>query len=42
MPKRSAPRWTVAGNSPIRMDRDVAAELRQAVNEVIPDALGIM
>ena len=42
MPKRSAPRWTVAGNSPIRMDRDIAAELRQAVNEIIPDALGIM
>lgn len=42
MPKRSAPRWTIAGNSPIRMDRDVAAELRQAVNEIIPDALGVM
>lgn len=42
MPKRSAPRWTVAGNSPIRMDRDIASELRQAVGEIIPDALGVM
>lgn len=42
MPKRSAPRWTVAGNSPIKMDRDIASELRQAVNEIIPDALGVM
>jgi hypothetical protein len=42
MPRRSPPRWTVAGNSPIRMDRDIAAELRQAVNEIIPDALGVM
>ena len=42
MPKRSAPRWTVTGNSPIKMDRDIAAELRQAVGEIIPDALGVM
>lgn len=42
MPRRSPPRWTVAGNSPIRMDRDIASELRQAVGEIIPDALGVM
>jgi hypothetical protein len=42
MPKRSAPRWTVAGNSPIRIDRDIAAELRQAAAELVPDALSRM
>ena len=42
MPRRSPPRWTVAGNSPIKMDRDIASELRQAVGEIIPDALGVM
>ena len=42
MPKRITPRWAIAASSPIKMDRDIAAELRQAANEVIPDALFTM
>ena len=42
MPKRTVPRWTVGSDSPIKMDRDFAAELRQAAAEIIPDALIVM
>ena len=42
MPKKSPPRWTVGSDSPIKMDRDFAAELRQAAAELLPDALPTM
>lgn len=42
MPKQAPPRWTVGKDSAIKMDRSIGAELRQAAQEVIPDALGVM
>jgi len=42
MPKKSPPRWTIGSDSPIKMDRDFAAELRQAAAELLPDALPTM
>jgi hypothetical protein len=42
MPKKSPPRWTVGSDSPIKIDRDFAAELRQAAAELAPDALIVM